>query len=165
MKYQKIILFSPNEWKSLQNFVAILNKAGKKRKQFKVQFHDVLSKKIQNSGINCWLVNTNSNNYFRCESSQRSHCSPFWHAKYNCLNKNCKIVFYANIFDLPENINDDIKVFIDFENVADHPKCIKKIRCTGNDRDKQKMKLLSIGTSNTLNENIIQNEISESKIN
>jgi hypothetical protein len=50
MAHQRIILFSPEEWRNCLDHVT-----GKDRKQFKKSFDGIISKKLQENGINCWL--------------------------------------------------------------------------------------------------------------
>lgn len=153
---QKIVLpIQSREWNIFQSYIAIYNG----RTKFKTEFTDILSEKIQNYGVNCWLKC--EYNWFKATSSQKKS-APFWHGRYVCVDPKCKLKFEALIED---PINDTEKkqsvlIFINYIGVDYHEKkLIKKIRCFGLERDLQAKELLQEGTCNVIVNNIINNSL------
>ena len=128
------------------------------RKSFNSHFDKLLSKELQSQGIKCWLRDVN--NYFRsCRNPKRK--TYLWSGKYVCVDKKCLNKFTAFIknSNLDEELKDMNEVTIHVIcPVSSHIEKVKpKIRCSGNDRDYQKLLLCSNGLTNSQNENVLQN--------
>ncbi len=155
-----VVKLSWAEWSFIQKFIRTTEVLvrGKKivRRRFNTDFSNFLSDKIQLMGVaNCRLVT--STNWFRKDDSQRKNSTHYWSGKYSCLDKSCQIKYIGYIEKIIDNT--EVNLIIRFDNslLSTHDLVQQKIKCSGEKRDQQKLELMSNGTLNTLNSNVISN--------
>lgn len=107
-------------------------------------------------GVKCWLKR--DYNWFN-----RPDTTPVWHARYKCIEKECKAEFEAKIMFLNENDDDDNDVEVEIEmkamQIVEHEyRVVKKARITGDARAALALKVGCDGVANTLNEQINENK-------
>ena len=156
-----IIKLSSNDINELKSFVAF-----NIRIKFKKEFDDFLSEKLQRFKVNCWL--NCKHNWFRSKITQKKS-SPFWRGVFKCQDLNCKNVFDAIIHKEPlienklvyedngETYSNEIYVTLKGNSV--HEKLIKKIRCSGEKRELEALKVMAFGVSNVKSKNVLNNLI------
>ena len=152
-----IINLNKAEVEHVLSFTRLFSPANRKR--FNSQFDEFLSKKLQDKGIGCWLKN--QHNCF-LNPSNRKKKTYIWRGKYVCVDKDCSINFSAYMYNKNphEDISDikDVSLHVFYNKEPKHLTMINKpVRCTGANRDKQKLVLCSNGLTNTLSENVIFN--------
>ena len=121
------------------------------RKYFSAIFTKLLNEKAANKGILCMF--SCKYNWFKNENGRKINTS-HWRGCYNCVDKNCKLIYIGIIVRPCLN---EMEVLIKFNGCSNHEKSIfiSKIRCVGIEREKLAIKLVANGISNTRNEIII----------
>lgn len=135
------IEFTNEEWSELKKYISIRGE----RKYFLVGFHRVLSKKLQNQGIKCYL--SCKSNWFSKKNINN------WSGLYKCLDSDCKIVYKAEL-----NIKDDkYLVKIVWNDTSSHVNVVPslKFRCVGEKRKSLGLRIMSEGLTNIKSKNTI----------
>lgn len=125
------------------------------RKRLKVSFDDLFNLKLEK--INCSLVCIR--NFFKKQNSQRSS-APDWSGTYKC--KICETIYVAKIDEIGVG---DINLVLSLKSSESalplHEKTKLPSACRGEIRDMVKNEIMSKGTLNTINNNIISNHEQE----
>ena len=158
MKRYANIEISVEEWITARKYISGYYQ--KTRYKFLSFFTNFLSQKLQDNGINCWLVC--KWNWFRLEDSQKQNAN-YWSGSYKCIDKNCSNSFHARIeklncsYECDSSVNIcTIKVRITGSHL--HSKRIKKkVRCSKTDRCNTALKLKAHGITKVRQENLINN--------
>jgi hypothetical protein len=139
-------------WKQfLKNDVLTIETS--KRRKFRTNFDDFISIELQKTGTLCWL--RHKHNWFNTKKE-------FWHGVFRCIDKNCPLIYKCKI----EN-NNLLGVNLDVcwkELNVTHVKLSKKNRCSGLSRKEISYKLIANGTSNTRQDHILHNLLTDGKI-
>jgi len=153
-----IITFNSEEWTNALLFSTSYDN----RVRFKSEFSTLLSERIQNKGVNCWLKCVF--NWIRKKNSLKTS-SPFWNGLYRCID--CSKSFKAQIHqESKDNLdNKYVLVFIEYKEQMNHKEKVNgKIRCVGDKRTQQAKELLIDSTCNVISNNILENLSKESSI-
>lgn len=148
-----IVFLDKTERKHAISQYITTNNGSYTRSRFRNGFHDILTKKIQEKGVKCWL---------NCVYYWFSRDNKSWHGLYKCIAFNCDIKYDAKIelISIEENI---IKVIIRYQKQEIHEHFISKTRrCTGTERKKQALELMANGVSNNQFENLLFNKTVDS---
>lgn len=118
-------------------------------RKFLVGFDDLLNEKLEEEyQFNCYLVCIN--NKFK-KLNSRKQSAPCWSGQYRCLYSSCDIKYSIILQEKKSSFN------ITYDRFGWHDRISKTVRCTGSQRQDQKLQLMVSGTANSLNNNVIFN--------
>ena len=165
LKKTIIVEISENEWKSINQFVS-----NGKRKKLNQSFSNFLSDKLQQNGLKCWLKSK-----YNWLSQSKCLTKPFAYGIYICVDENCKNKFQVHFDCLGKILNvnhqsgmeKNIKrIFVSYEEKTIHfKKVMKTAFCSGIEREEESKKIMSLGLSNTLTHNILENKFNNTGLN
>ena len=120
------------------------------RKKFRAGFAHFLSKKIQSNGLNCYLNDRKSSNWFK---------EMKWRGLYKCSA--CDLSYLCIISDINDDKN--IKITIKWTGSSNHAKVSRREQCRGETRKHYAVKLVADGVVNfrsqMINENHLHGEL------
>ena len=145
------LYFDEKEIKELsENF---LNQISDKRVKLPVYYDNLFSKKLQETGINCWL--RSKYNWIKKSDSKKKSC-PIFRGKYGCIDSECDVNYEIILQSL------DHKYFnVFWEEFSKHPKlCLpsRMVQVSKKEREILKSELASQGVTNMRDQNIIFNK-------
>lgn len=150
-QFERFIVFSQDDWKSFNKMITIDTN---QRRYYKTEFINIISRRLQKSGIPCWLKE--KYNWF-LKSYGADSKKPAWNAKLYCIE--CGEIFRATINKF--NDKDDVSLCISWNNPIKHAHVQEKIICNGEARNVLKRDIALKGTLNTSDDNIIYNNQSD----
>jgi hypothetical protein len=124
------------------------------RKKFRTNFDDFVSAELQKTGVLCWL--RHKHNWFNKKKQ-------FWKGVFRCIDKNCSSIYKCKIDN--NNSFNGVNLDVCWEKVnVTHQKLPKKERCAGFLRKEISLNLIANGTSNTRQDHILHNFLSDGEI-
>ena len=127
---------------------------GKNRYRFSNNFDHLISQKLQENGVNCYLKQ--SFNWF----SKKNNYA--WYGQYLCIDKSCKLQFKANISE--SNIDGSVSVYVKWNGNCLHEKKKRRVRCTGKERKEMAKTIRANGNDLVKQDHLLFNELNEGKI-
>ena len=143
--HKYVISLSNDEWEDCMRFTS---KNSKHRIRFNSHFDNLISKKLQEKGVNCILRSTY--NWF---NRKKNGCQ--WSGKFKCFSANCKRIYIARIWSIVDNCS--VEVHIDWLFECNHPRLKIQPRVSGDERKEIGKQLLV----HTIEEVLEQSEINK----
>lgn len=148
------VAFKQKEWNECLGECTFV---GNGRKGFKVSFLNLLSSKLQNKGVKCWLDNTRKRSCYNYFGK-----SAFWTGKSRCVFPECPCVFSSKISNPSIGTHGKVIVKVKILGVCSHGIRASKLKhCKEKQRQELGLLLSSIGCANTLGQIHISNLVNK----
>lgn len=125
---------------------------------------------MQQNGLKCWLKSK-----YNWLSQSKCLTKPFASGIYICVDENCKNKFQVHFDCLGKilNVNDQScmeknikRIYVSYEEKTIHFEKVMKIAfCSGKEREAESNKIMSLGLSNSLTHNILENKFNNTGLN
>jgi hypothetical protein len=96
-----------------------------KRKRFKVNFDNILTSKLQEAGVNCWL---------KSKWNWLSHQGKKWNGVYGCLLEDCDIEYKCHLDSI--GVDGNAKIIVNWKDSDNFHEKITKIKRFEGERNK-----------------------------
>lgn len=131
----------------------LLKRCLKQRQRLLADFHNFLSKKLQDNGLNCWL--RCDFNWF-CSNKSKKSTSKYWCGTYHCIVNECKIILKAFVEDPIVDVEQKVRINVFFFGKCTHEKKTL-IQLSKEQKEQLGYKLKAEGVSNTIVNHILLN--------